>query len=104
MGEDENPRPPIKMRIGLGEKITKPRDKKFDCHSRRLREYTQLLHMIGAKYPQSLHNPDAELEPRSALDELVNAISCLSVLKANSWTRRTKAYYLGFIVLGYGNG
>ena len=78
--EDENPakgRPPIQRRIDPGEKIVELCGEKFDRHDQRLREYTQLLHMIGAKYPQS----DAELEPRSALDKLLNAIACLCVLE-----------------------
>ena len=80
ISEDENPakgRPPIQRRIGPGEKIAGLRDEKFDRHDQRLREYTQLLHMIGAVYPQS----DSGLEPRSALDGLLDAIACLCVLE-----------------------
>ena len=79
ISEDENPAKghlPI-QRIGPGEKIAEPRDEKFDRHGQRLREYTQLLHMIGAEHPQS----DAELESRSALDGLLDAIACLCVLE-----------------------
>lgn len=82
MSDDENPtkgRPPIKMRGGSAEKIKKPRNKKFDCHDKKLREYTQLLHMIGAKHPRT--DPDDRLGPSSALDGLLNAIACLCVLE-----------------------